>query len=404
MTAGGANPSGRRQPVVVYLAGFRQHAGKTVTSLGIISQLRKHLDAREIGYLKPVGQQLVRAAGGVTVDKDVELIGEFAGLSDLPLDKLSPVRFSTNFTRSYLDSRYRTRLTRALSLEIMHSVAQLADRRIIIAEGSGHPGVGSVVGLSNAVVAKLLDAQTIFVSGAGIGRALDTIDVDLTYFLYHGCRVSGLIVNKVIPEKAALVKRYITEDLINQRYADANGGPLHIFGYMPTIPDLPHPSMRVILGALPHVEPLGDPETIAWRRPCAAIKLISLPAQHLQSQLRHYVGPGDVLIIGASSTPRIMQIIEYHQDVLHRGGVGGLILTCGETERLERKVHDDLIHANLPALFVREDSASTEERLFHLYQNTKLQVFDTGKIAEIERLFEEHFETERFLDVFLSQA
>ena len=88
--------------------------------------------------------------------------------------------------------------------------------------------------------------------------------------------------------------------------------------------------------------------------------------------------------------------------MLHRGGVGGLILTCGETERLERKVHDDLIHANLPALFVREDSASTEERLFHLYQNTKLQVFDTGKIAEIERLFEEHFETERFLDVFLS--
>ena len=402
MTGGGTNHRRRRQPVVVYLAGFRQHAGKTVTSLGIISQLRKHLDAREIGYLKPVGQQLVQAAGGVTVDKDVELIGEFAGLSDLPLDKLSPVRFSTNFTRSYLDSRYRTRLTRALSLEIMHSVAQLADRRIIIAEGSGHPGVGSVVGLSNAVVAKLLDAQTIFVSGAGIGRALDTIDVDLTYFLYHGCRVSGLIVNKVIPEKAALVKRYITEDLINQRYAEANGGPLHIFGYMPTIPDLPHPSMRVILGALPHVEPLGDPETIVWRRPCAAIKLISLPAQHLQSQLRHYVGPGDVLIIGASSTPRIMQIIEYHQDVLHRGGVGGLILTCGETERLERKVHDDLIHANLPALFVREDSASTEERLFHLYQNTKLQVFDTGKIAEIERLFEEHFETERFLDVFLS--
>ena len=397
MTAGGANPRGRRKPVVVYLAGFRQHAGKTVTSLGIISQLRKHLDAREIGYLKPVGQQLVRAAGGVTVDKDVELIGEFAGLSDLPLDKLSPVRFSTNFTRSYLDSRYRTRLTRALSLEIMHSVAQLADRRIIIAEGSGHPGVGSVVGLSNAVVAKLLDAQTIFVSGAGIGRALDTIDVDLTYFLYHGCRVSGLIVNKVIPEKAALVKRYITEDLINQRYADANGGPLPIFGYMPTIPDLPHPSMRVILGALPHVEPLGDPETIAWRRPCAAIKLISLPAQHLQSQLRHYVGPGDVLIIGASSTPRIMQIIEYHQDVLHRGGVGGLILTCGETERLERKVRHDLIHANLPALFVREDSASTEERLFHLYQNTNA---DTGspKSSSVRGALR----TERFLDVFLS--
>ncbi len=388
--------------MVVYLTGFRQHAGKTVTSLGILSQLRKHLDAREIGYLKPVGQQLVRGAAGVTVDKDVELIGEFAGLTDLPLAQLSPVRFSTNFTRSYLDSRYRARLTRALSLEIQCSIAKLADRRIIIAEGSGHPGVGSVVGLSNATVGKLLGAQTIFVSGGGIGRALDTIDVDLTYFLYHGCQVSGLIINKVIPDKAAQVRRYITEDLINQRYAAANGAALHIFGYMPAIPDLPRPSMRVILGALPHVEPLGDPDTIAWRRPCAAIKLVSLPAQHLHSQLRHYVGPGDVLIIGASSTPRILQIIDYHADMLHRGGVGGLILTCGETERLEPRVRDDLSRANLPALFVSEDSAATEERLFRLYQNTKLQVYDTGKIAEIERLFEEHFDTERFLDVFLS--
>ena len=95
-------------PVVVYLTGFRQHAGKTVTSLGIISQLRKHLDPSEIGYLKPVGQQLVRDAKGIVVDKDVELIGEFAQLPDLPLAKLSPVRFSSNFTRSYLDSRHRT--------------------------------------------------------------------------------------------------------------------------------------------------------------------------------------------------------------------------------------------------------------------------------------------------------
>ena len=389
-------------PVVVYLTGFRQHAGKTVTSLGIISQLRKHLDPRDIGYLKPVGQQLVRDAKGVVVDKDVELIGEFAQLPDLPLAKLSPVRFSSNFTRSYLDSRYRTRLTRALSLEIKRSVAQLADRRIIIAEGSGHPGVGSVVGLSNATVGKLLGAETIFVSGGGIGRALDTIDVDLSYFLYHGCRVRGLIVNKLIPNKAALVRRYITEELINERYAAANGAPLHIFGYMPAIPDLPRPSMRVILGALPGVEPLGDPEAIAWRQPCASIKLVSLPAEHLKSQIRHYVGVGDVLIIGASSAPRIRQILDFHTDILHRGGIAGLILTCGETEQIDESVRDALIRSYLPTLYVREDSAATEERLFRLYQNTKLQVYDTGKIAEIEQLFEEHFDIDRFLDVFLS--
>ena len=389
-------------PVVVYLTGFRQHAGKTVTSLGIISQLRKHLDASEIGYLKPVGQQLVRDAKGIVVDKDVELIGEFAQLPDLPLAKLSPVRFSSNFTRSYLDSRHRARLTRALSLEITRSLEQLADRRIVIAEGSGHPGVGSVVGLSNATVGKLLGAEIIFVSGGGIGRALDTIDVDLSYFLHHGCRVRGLLVNKVFPDKIDQTRRYINEELINERYAAANGSRLHIFGYMPTIPDLPRPSMRVILGALPGVEPLGDPQAIAWRRPCASIKLVSMPAQHLGTQLRHYVGVRDVLIISASSTPRIRQILEFHTEVLHRGGIAGLILTCGETEQVEAVVRDELIRAGLPALYVRDDSAATEERLFRLYESTKLQVYDTGKIAEIEQLFEEHFDIERFLNLFLS--
>ncbi len=388
-------------PVIVYLTGFRQHAGKTVTSLGLISQLRKYLPAHEIGYLKPVGQQLVRHGASV-VDKDVELIGEFAQIPDLPLEKLSPVRFSGNFTRSYLDSRYRKRLTRALSMEIDQALKHLAGRRIVIAEGSGHPGVGSVVGLSNAVVGKLLGAETIFVSGAGIGQALDMIDVDLTYFLYHGCRVRGLIINKVIPEKAELVRRYITEDLINQRYAHANGGPLHIFGYMPVIPNLPRPSMRVILGALPKVEPFGDPEAIAWRRPCMSVKLVSLPARQLRSQIEHYVGPGDVLIIGASSTPRIHLILEYHAAILRRGGIAGVILTCGETEAVDAGARDALIRAGVPALYVREDSAATEERLFRIYESTKLQVYDTGKIAEIERLFEEHFAIDRFMDVFLS--
>ena len=79
-----------------------------------------------------------------------------------------------------------------------------------------------------------------------------------------------------------------------------------------------------------------------------------------------------------------------------------MILTCGETEQVEAEVRDELVRAGLPALYVWEDSAATEERLFRLYENTKLQVYDTGKIAEIEQLFEEHFDSERFLDLFLS--
>ena len=167
-------------PLIIYLTGFRQHAGKTVTSLGIISQLRKFIEPEKIGYIKPVGQQIIKRSIDLEIDKDVELISTFSKIPNLPLSKLSPVRFSNKFTRNYLTSKNRNRLTRNLSIDIEKAIVALSDRSVIIAEGSGHPGVGSVVGLSNAIVAKILKAQIIFVSGGGIGRALDMIDVDLS--------------------------------------------------------------------------------------------------------------------------------------------------------------------------------------------------------------------------------
>lgn len=45
----------------------RQHVGKTTASLGIISGLRKRF--KNVGFIKPVGQQHERTAGGILVDK-----------------------------------------------------------------------------------------------------------------------------------------------------------------------------------------------------------------------------------------------------------------------------------------------------------------------------------------------
>ena len=389
-----------RRPTIIYLTGFWQHAGKTVTSLGIISQLRKHLDPAEIGYVKPVGQQLINIGGEVSVDKDVKLLQIFSGIPELPVAHLSPVRFGQTFTRDFLDHNDQQRVTAELRRDILDSVERLADKRVIIAEGSGHPGVGSVVGLSNAAVGKLLGADTIFVSGGGIGRAIDMIDVDLTYFLYHGCRVRGLIVNKVARGKMEQVRHYITPRLLNARYAEAAGHELHVFGYLPEIDDLPHPSMRVVLDTLSDARAVGDPAGLAWLRPCGSVRTISLPIEYLK--LTPYIDPRDLLIISASSTPRIRKLLEYHRETKKQGGVGGLVLTCGETEEIEAATHDEIVASGVPAVYVHDDSASTEERLFGLYRNTKLQPFDTGKVAQIEQLFEEHFDTDRFIDLFLS--
>ena len=387
-------------PLIIYLTGFRQHAGKTVTSLGIISQLRKFIEPEKIGYIKPVGQQIIKRSIDLEVDKDVELISTFSKIPNLPLSKLSPVRFSNKFTRNYLTSKNRNRLTRNLSIDIEKAIVALSDRSVIIAEGSGHPGVGSIVVLSNAIVAKILKAQIIFVSGGGIGRALDMIDVDLTYFLYNKCQVRGLILNKLIPSKLTQVKKYITEKLINEKYAVPNKNQLHIFGYMPNTANLSHPSMRVILGSLPKAEPVNLPENPEWSRPCGAVKLVSLPILQLESQIEYYVGPRDVLIISASSGPRIRLILNYHKKIIKKGGIAGLILTCGETESIPVGIKKEIISNNLPSIYVSGDSANTEERLFQLYENTKLQIYDKKKVADIEDLFNEYFYTEKFMNCF----
>ena len=48
----------------------------------------------------------------------------------------------------------------------------------IIVEGTGHAGVGSVFNLSNADVAKRLDAKVIIVARGGIGRPVDEIAIN----------------------------------------------------------------------------------------------------------------------------------------------------------------------------------------------------------------------------------
>ena len=77
----------------IYVAATKQHAGKTTTSLALISGLTKRFG--KVGFMKPVGQQHVpvRCSNGdeVRVDKDVSLIKEYFNLSHLDYRHMSPV-------------------------------------------------------------------------------------------------------------------------------------------------------------------------------------------------------------------------------------------------------------------------------------------------------------------------
>ncbi len=79
--------------------------------------------------------------------------------------------------------------------ESYETVAKVSDA--VILEGTGHTGVGSVVDLNNAQVAKRLNADMILVANGGLGSAYD--DLALNYLMCQrwGVKVIGIILNKV---------------------------------------------------------------------------------------------------------------------------------------------------------------------------------------------------------------
>jgi hypothetical protein len=383
-------------PKVIYIAGFRQHAGKTVTSLGLISLLSAYYPIDKIGYLKPVGQELMEIPGGGTVDKDCRIVQNFTGISDMRYESCSPVQLGSGFTKSFLDTENQEERQKQLSERVLQAMEPLQHKSVVIAEGTGHPGVGGIVGLSNAQVANLLEADVLFLSGGGIGRALDMLEVDLTYFLHQKSRVKGILFNRVIPEKMDTVQRYITEKVLETHY----GGfpePLKILGFLPAMPDLPHPSMEVIRSKVKDAKMLSDATEARWHKPCRSIRVVSLRAEHMH--LDRYISGGDLMLIGSGSNERIHRIIEYNRKLTEP--LGGLLLTCGKDADLDAETMRELESSGIPTILTEDDTATAEQRLHAYFDNTKLQLFDTEKINTIREMFRQHFDLDKFMEVFL---
>lgn len=385
------------KPKIIYIAGSKQHSGKTLASLGLFSLLSREFPSEQLGYIKPVGQQVINLANGQTLDKDAVIIDTFTEVPALEMEMISPVQLPAGFTKGFLASKDQEEFTASLKAKIKNAIKLLSDKKIIIAEGTGHPGVGGIVGLSNAEVCNLIDADILYISEGGIGRALDKMEVDLSYFRLYGSRVKGILFNKVIPAKIEQTKHYLTEDLINRKFNKSGNNPIRIMGYLPKVDRILNPSMNVLKSRFKNHKTIGDPEEMHWKIPLNRIKVISLVAEALQ--LEKYIEPGDVILIAASSKNRSSRILRYVKKM--EGYLGGLILTCGGATKLWPEIETLIKESNIPAILVEEDTATAEQIVSKTYTNTKIQTFDTEKIELINELFKIHFDFERFLETFI---
>ncbi len=381
------------KPVVVFIAGERQHAGKTVTSLGIISALCNHIDPADIGYFKPVGQELVTLPSGERIDKDVRIVQEFTDLDMPDLGMLSSVRVVSGVTREYIASNNPRERTAKFEQSIHRSMEHLSSKKLIIAEGTGHPGVGSVIGLSNARVANMLNARILYLVGGGIGRTLDELEVDLSYFSHKHCRMAGVLFNKVRPSKVDMMSESLHEGVLDRIFPEWDPS-LKIFGYMPQVKYLNNPSMQLISHSFKTHRIIEGSSESAWHRACRKVVVVSQgsdvfnPDDHLKFR--------DIAVIGAGSHTRLKRIIEYNT-ALPDEKLGGIILTCATDTMPDAVSTEWLSQSGIPAIVVSQDTADTDMTLHKCFSNTKLQLYDKKKHQQIIDLFTEHFDAERFI-------
>jgi dethiobiotin synthetase len=219
----------------IYVAATSQHVGKTTCTLGIFSVLRER--GYNVGYCKPVGQEFVDL-GDLKVDKDALLFSKMMRF-DLSADVHSPVIIGSGVTTAYLENpsafQFRKKIVEAAeALDAQHD--------LVVYEGTGHPGVGSVVDLSNADVAKILGADVIMVVEGGIGSTIDELNVNLALFREQQVPIHGVIINKVLAEKMDKVRYLVGKKL------DRWGIPL--LGVLPYDKNLTHPIMETIRQAV----------------------------------------------------------------------------------------------------------------------------------------------------------
>jgi len=219
----------------ILVAATGQHVGKTTSTLGLVANLKAL--GLSTGYCKPVGQKYLTLKGMIA-DKDAVLFSEVIGF-DIKPEWHSPVIIARGVTKKYIEdpSRYNfiSRIERA---------AAVLDKQydVVVYEGTGHPGVGSVVGLSNATVAKMLGAGVVMIVEGGIGRTIDKLWMSTALFREEGVPILGVIVNKVKPEKIDDLSYYLGKAL------DRMGVPL--LGILPYDAALSFPIMETVKQAI----------------------------------------------------------------------------------------------------------------------------------------------------------
>jgi len=259
-------------PPPIYVAATRQHVGKTTVAMALMSGLQKRWTPDRIGFMKPVGQEAVQVPDDHhshspqhshqnyhqnskflrTVDKDVAVMRNHFGLDHLSWADMSPILIPRGYTRNYIDQldhhlttthgNASSKKTKSRILQALDNTQSKSD--VVLCEGTGHCGVGSIVGANNAQVAAWMQAHMVLVANYGtddnvdacIGTTVDEIELNRQLCDHYKVPVAGVIVNRIPTTRDNTATSSIREQLddVFERFWGAGSMPL--LGCIPNNP------------------------------------------------------------------------------------------------------------------------------------------------------------------------
>jgi len=356
----------------IFIAATKQNDGKTTVSLGLIRNFQERF--KKVGFIKPIGQRYLEEEG-LKIDEDSLLIEEVCGIK-CGLKDMSPIAVEKGFTEKYIAHPDK----RSIAQLIKKSFRRVSKgNRMVIIEGTGHAGVGSVFDHSNATVAKLLGSKVIIISSGGIGRPIDEIVLNKALFEREGVKVLGAVINKVLPEKFDKINRLVRKGLERKR--------VNVLGVIPYNPMLSRSTIEQILEET-DFELLCGKEYL--ERP---VSQVIVGAMEPHDAIK-YIADGSLMITPGDREDMIMTALGcFRETDEKRLKISGLILTDGI--KPDQPIMNLLAKAQVPILMSGLDTYEVATLIHEL--TVKIRPCDTEKINTIVKLIKDNINFKKIM-------
>lgn len=360
----------------IFIAATGQNCGKTTISLSLMYMARAKY--RRVGFIKPFGPKVSRYQDR-DIDMDAKLMAKVFDLGD-KVDLMSPVVLRTGDTRRILDGYIRAE---SLTERIQQACLQLEKEcDFIVIEGAGHSGVGAVAGISNARIAKLLDAPVLMIATAGIGSTIDDVSLNLSLYREEGANVRLIMPNKIINSRREEVLHYLKKAFGPQKIGVLGG-----FDYSPI---LAHPTLLSISNML-GLPLISDNEQSS--RIVHHTQLGAASTQRVVDLLRT-----SSLIVLTSSRDELLVMLStlYHMPEYFEKIAALVITGVTPVSNITQKIIDD---SKIP--FMRCEKRTTAE-IFTTLENyvSKITAEDEEKINLVQALAESSLDFNQIDELF----